>query len=85
MQHVGKGTTKLAVQLWFDITHPTASEANANDVRELTGKVTYFITPKADENDSDEILHSRGQVPLGRVLVYRSNGIAGGNARALLQ
>ena len=51
MQHVGSGTTKLAVQLWFDITHPTASDSNARDVRDLTGKVTYFITPKADEND----------------------------------
>ena len=27
LQHVGQGTTKLAVQLSFDITHPTASEA----------------------------------------------------------
>jgi hypothetical protein len=54
LQHVGKGTTKLAVQLWFDVTHPTASEANVDDVRELTGKVTYFITPKADENDSEK-------------------------------
>lgn len=49
MQHVGKGTTKLSVQLWFDITHPTASEANPRDVRELTGQVTFFITPKGDK------------------------------------
>jgi hypothetical protein len=50
MQHVGKGTTKLAVQLWFDINHPAASEANARDVRELTGQITFFITPKADSS-----------------------------------
>src|SRR5436190_21316424 len=48
LQHVGRGTTKLAVQLWFDVTHPTASDVNAtstSDVRELTSKVSYFITP----------------------------------------
>jgi len=45
MQHVGKGTTKLAVQLLFDVTHPTASEANAKDVCDLTKQVIYFITP----------------------------------------
>lgn len=48
MQHVGKGTTKLAVQLWFDINHPSLGEAKPRDVRELTGQVSYFITPKGD-------------------------------------
>lgn len=48
LQHVGSGTTKLAAQLWFDINHPTASEAAPRDVRELTGQVTFFITPKSD-------------------------------------
>jgi hypothetical protein len=51
LQHVGQGTTKLAVQLLFDISHPTASEAAPRDVRELTGQVTFFITPKSDEKD----------------------------------
>ncbi|HYJ03860.1 MAG TPA: hypothetical protein VEX43_01920 [Chthoniobacterales bacterium] len=49
LQYVGKGTTKLAVQLWFDVNHPTnhppEGEA-AKDVRDLTSKVAYFITPK---------------------------------------
>jgi hypothetical protein len=53
MQHVGKGTTKLAVQLWFDINHPTTGDAKPRDVRELTGKVTYFITPKGDKKNPE--------------------------------
>ncbi len=45
-QFVGAGTTKLAVQLWFDVTQEVAQEfAGINDVRELTQKVAYFITP----------------------------------------
>jgi hypothetical protein len=45
LQHVSEGTTKLAVQLWFDVNHPDAGDAPKN-VRELTSKVAYFITPK---------------------------------------
>jgi hypothetical protein len=49
LQHVGKGTTKLSVQLWFDVNHPSAvpdrgGEAT-KDVRDLTAQVAYFITP----------------------------------------
>jgi hypothetical protein len=44
-QFVGAGTTKLALALWFDVTaYPTGS-APTKDVRELTQKVAYFITP----------------------------------------
>lgn len=53
MQHVGKGTTKLAVQLWFDINHPSIGEATPRDVRELTAQVAYFITPKKDPKKPD--------------------------------
>jgi hypothetical protein len=53
LQHVGKGTTKLAVQLWFDINHPSVGEANPRDVRELTAQVAYFITPKKDPKQKD--------------------------------
>lgn len=45
LQHVNAGTTKLVVQLWFDVNHPEADDAPKN-VRDLTSKVTYFITPK---------------------------------------
>lgn len=47
--YVGQGTTKMTVQLWFDITAPLRDEfeeyKQVKDVRELTQKVAYFITP----------------------------------------
>jgi hypothetical protein len=47
-QFVGAGTTKLALQLWFDVTaSASAGAASATqDVRVQTQKVAYFITPK---------------------------------------
>lgn len=46
---VGSGTTKLSVQLWFDVTgEQNGSEARTDDVRHLTQKVAFFITPKKD-------------------------------------
>jgi hypothetical protein len=52
IQYVGKGTTKLSVQLWFDVTSvlPQGEEA-VDDVRQLTKKVAYFITPKPTEDN----------------------------------
>lgn len=48
-QFVGAGTTKLTLQLWFDVTQPMPpGQEQEQDVRKLTGKVAYFITPKAD-------------------------------------
>lgn len=51
LQFVGKGTTKLTVQLWFDITAtvPPGKE-NVSDVRELTKEIVYFITSRQDGN-----------------------------------
>ncbi|MCI0496373.1 peptidoglycan-binding protein [candidate division KSB1 bacterium] len=49
-QHVGAGTTKLLLQLWFDVTAPQPEgETRVNDVRKLTQKVAYFITPKEQD------------------------------------
>jgi hypothetical protein len=45
-QFVGAGTTKLSLQLWFDASAPGS---DVNDVRLLTKKVSYFITPKPNE------------------------------------
>jgi hypothetical protein len=60
IQYVGKGTTKLSVQLWFDVTAVLPEGATGvRDVRELTKKIAYFITPKAVENDQTK------QVPPG--------------------
>ena len=50
-QFVGAGTTKLALQLWFDVTAPMPPGKKAEtDVRKLTKKVAYFITPKPGES-----------------------------------
>ena len=66
MQFVGAGSTKLSVQLWFDITAPTPpsagpSQASAgagqvDDVRKLTQKVAYFITPKQAQDDQNKFI-----------------------------
>jgi len=48
-QFVGAGTTKLALTLWFDVT---AMEKDAvDDVRRLTQKVVYFMTPQKSDAD----------------------------------
>jgi hypothetical protein len=46
-QVVGAGQSKLAFQLWFDVNSPGA--AGARDVRRLSARVTYFMTPKASK------------------------------------
>jgi hypothetical protein len=50
-QFVGAGTTKLALQLLFDVTAPQPDGAAVDDVRRLTQKVAYFITPKPQGSD----------------------------------
>jgi len=45
-QFVGAGTTKLAVQLWFDVSAATAAPFMVDDVRRLTARVLYFMKPK---------------------------------------
>lgn len=45
-QFVGAGTTKLALQVWFDVTAYPAGSEPADDVRVLTQRVAYFITPR---------------------------------------
>ncbi len=56
-QHVGTGTTKLSVQLWFDVTGElpdglATNNSQKGDVRELTRRVVALITPQADPKDS---------------------------------
>ena len=53
-QFVGSGTTKLSLQLWFDVTAvPDGEKAQADDVRKLTQDVVFFITPRQDEQSKD--------------------------------
>ena len=48
-QFVGAGTTKLSLSLAFDANAPLAEgEAAVDDVRKLTQKVAYFITPQEE-------------------------------------
>jgi Contractile injection system tube protein len=48
-QFVGAGTTKLAVTLTFDVTSEIPQELpQVDDVRQLTQRVAYFITPLPD-------------------------------------
>jgi hypothetical protein len=48
-QFVGAGTTKLSLQLWFDVSAPMPpGQSKEQDVRKLTAKVAYFITPKPE-------------------------------------
>jgi len=48
-QFVGAGTTKLALQLWFDVN--AMEKDPVDDVRKLTQKVIYFMTPQDSEAD----------------------------------
>jgi len=56
IQFVGAGTTKLSLELWFDVTAPQeGGEQNAvDDVRQLTKKVAYFITPNKQPGEEDK-------------------------------
>jgi hypothetical protein len=46
-QYVGTGTTKLSLQIWFDVTGEAGGvDSLPTDVRELTRQVSYFITPQ---------------------------------------
>jgi hypothetical protein len=48
-QFVGAGTTKLSLTVFFDVNAPLAEgEAAVDDVRKLTQKVAYFITPQEE-------------------------------------
>ena len=53
-QFVGAGTTKLGLTLWFDVTAMT--ENPVDDVRRLTQKVIYFMTPSPDKNDKKKMV-----------------------------
>lgn len=60
LQFVGAGSTRLTVTLWFDVTAPLDPEMRpdggsggpVNDVRKLTERVAWFITPQPSPADS---------------------------------
>lgn len=56
-QFVGAGTTKLSLQLWFDVTAGAVDEetsAAVNDVRALTKKVAFFMIPKEVQAEKEK-------------------------------
>lgn len=51
IQYVGAGVTKLSVQIWFDVTGESPDAGPLpTDVRKLTERVSYFITPRKQQN-----------------------------------
>src|SRR4026207_878668 len=58
-QFVGAGTTKLGLQLWFDVTameastdeQSTGEKGIVDDVRRLTQHIVFFMTPRPSESD----------------------------------
>lgn len=53
-QFVGAGTTKLALTLWFDVT--AMIDDPVDDVRRLTSKVIFFMTPQKDKKDPKKLV-----------------------------
>lgn len=54
-QFVGAGTTKLVLQLWFDVNAPQEG-TQVLDVRKMTEKISYFITPAQDAKDKKKFI-----------------------------
>lgn len=47
VQYVGSGSTKLSLQLWFDVTAPMpVGQQAVDDVRRLTKQITELMKPK---------------------------------------
>lgn len=55
-QFVGAGTTKLTVTLWFDVNAPQPEGSREADVRKLTQRVAYFITPTPTQDHPPKYL-----------------------------
>lgn len=53
-QFVGAGTTKLSFQLWFDVS--ALGSGAQKDVRQLTKKVAYYITPKKNPKSKTQLI-----------------------------
>jgi hypothetical protein len=56
VQFVGSGTTKLSLDLWFDVTAPAPDRPEVDgdqvdDVRRLTQRVVTFIQPEPSDED----------------------------------
>src|SRR5215813_12350574 len=56
IQFVGKGTTKLTLQLWFDVSAVADGEDAPSDVRRLTQRVANFMKPQPSRQDSTKLV-----------------------------
>lgn len=80
LQFVGSSSTKLSLQLWFDVT--AMEQGAVDDVRRLTQKVIYFMRPKK----SDDPKSKDKMVPPGVRFVWGSflfDGIVDGVEESL--
>jgi hypothetical protein len=56
-QYVGTGTTKLTLELWFDVTLPRPpGDDPQGDVRNLTKEIAFFFTPQQTVQDDAKSL-----------------------------
>jgi hypothetical protein len=55
-QFVGSSTTRLALTLWFDVGSPQGAGPAVDDVRKLTHKVAFFITPQPAKGRKNVLL-----------------------------
>lgn len=61
-QHTARSSTKLSLELWFDVTLAVAGgrvskgdSANKPDVRALTQEVAYFLVPQQSDSKNADI------------------------------
>lgn len=53
LQYAGAGSSKLSLELWFDVTVPHDGHELVNDVRELVKEVEFFVTPLNREENRE--------------------------------
>jgi hypothetical protein len=56
MQFVKQGTTKLSMQLWFDVTSVAEGGKKTDDVRKLTQEVIYFMNAQVSKKDPKKLI-----------------------------
>ncbi len=77
-QFVGRGVTKLALELWFDIALAQAQQLisqTATDVRQLTQEIVYFMIPKDPSSSSSN--SKTPPPPPGLLITWGSFSFAG--------
>ncbi len=57
IQFAGRGTTKLAFEMWFDVTAPQPGENTETDVRKLTKEVARFMKT-TEEGSGEEVTYT---------------------------